>query len=76
MSNIQKLAIVFTMPVPLATVLAATEAATIKAALVHTRGRKAEAAVILGISRKELWEKMKGHGIESAYGADGTSSAP
>jgi len=40
------------------------ERAAIRAALEHTGGRKAEAASVLGISRKNLWEKMKGYGIE------------
>jgi len=37
------------------------EKATILAALDHTGGRKAEAAKVLGISRKNLWEKMKAY---------------
>ncbi len=41
-----------------------TEQLAIRAALEHTGGRKAEAAAVLGISRKNLWEKMKGYGIE------------
>ena len=40
------------------------EKRAIRAALDHTRGRKAEAASVLGISRKNLWEKMKGYELE------------
>jgi transcriptional regulator with PAS, ATPase and Fis domain len=40
------------------------EKTAIRAALEHTRGRKAEAAQVLGISRKNLWEKMKAYGME------------
>ena len=45
--------------------VAESEKTAIRAALEHTRGRKAEAARILGISRKNLWEKMKHLGIEA-----------
>jgi two-component system response regulator HydG len=45
--------------------VAEAERAAIRAALEHTRGRKAEAARILGISRKNLWEKMKHHGMDA-----------
>ncbi len=41
------------------------ERGAILAALEHTGGRKAEAAKVLGISRKNLWEKMKAYGLES-----------
>jgi DNA-binding NtrC family response regulator len=41
------------------------EKAAIRAALEHTHGRKAEAARILGISRKNLWEKMKNYGMDA-----------
>jgi len=44
--------------------VAEAEKAAIRAALDHTRGRKAEAAQVLGISRKNLWEKMKAYGME------------
>ncbi len=49
----------------LAEACAEAEKATIRAALEHTRGRKAEAAQVLGVSRKNLWEKMKAYGMES-----------
>ncbi len=35
----------------------------IRAALAATEGRRAEAAELLGVSRKTLWEKIKHHGI-------------
>ncbi len=48
----------------LAEAVAEAEKAAIRAALEHTRGRKAEAAQVLGISRKNLWEKMKAYAME------------
>jgi transcriptional regulator with PAS, ATPase and Fis domain len=48
----------------IAEAVAEAEKAAIRAALEHTRGRKAEAAQVLGISRKNLWEKMKAYGME------------
>ncbi len=36
----------------------------IRHVLAHTQGHKAEAARILGITRKNLWEKMKEYGME------------
>ncbi len=40
------------------------EAATIREALAHSSGRRAETAKELGISRNTLWRKMKKYGIE------------
>ena len=40
------------------------EARYIAATLKHTRGKQTDAAKILGISRKALWEKRKRYGIE------------
>jgi DNA-binding NtrC family response regulator len=40
------------------------ETQAIKTALAATQGRRAEAAQLLGISRKTLWEKIKTHAIE------------
>ena len=40
------------------------EIEAIRAALAATRGRRAEAAELLGISRKTLWEKIRLHAIE------------
>ncbi len=42
------------------------EIEAIRAALARTEGRRSEAADILGVSRKTLWEKMKHHGLESS----------
>jgi DNA-binding NtrC family response regulator len=49
---------------PLRDVLAAAEAQYIREVLRATSGHKAQAAKLLGISRKNLWEKMREHGIE------------
>ncbi len=46
-------------PTPLAAAVAAAEKMCILSALRQTGGNKTEAAEILGISRKNLWEKMK-----------------
>jgi len=43
--------------------LAKTEKQLLLKALARTQGKKGEAAELLGISRKNLWEKMKHHGI-------------
>jgi len=43
--------------------LAEVEIAAIRAALAETRGHQGRAAEILGISRKNLWEKRKRYGI-------------
>lgn len=40
------------------------EQSCIRKALQHCLGNRTEAAQILGISRKNLWEKMKTHGLE------------
>jgi len=45
----------------LSTAVAATEKACILKALNTTGGKRAKAAEILGISRKNLWEKLKQH---------------
>ncbi|MEK6918629.1 MAG: helix-turn-helix domain-containing protein [Nanoarchaeota archaeon] len=39
------------------------EKRAIKDTLVFTKGRKAEAAAVLGLSRKNLWEKMHAYGL-------------
>lgn len=39
------------------------EQQAVRRALAHTRGRQGEAAKLLGISRKALWEKRKRYGI-------------
>ena len=43
--------------------LAEVEVETIRAALAAARGNQGRAAEILGISRKNLWEKRKRYGI-------------
>jgi DNA-binding NtrC family response regulator len=49
--------------VPLHKAVELAEIEAIRAALEVTRGRRNQAAELLGISRKTLWEKMKAHGI-------------
>ena len=49
--------------VPLHQAVERAEIEAIRAALAATRGRRNEAAELLGISRKTLWEKMKAYGI-------------
>ncbi len=49
--------------IPLAVAVAATEKKCIIGALKKTGGNKTEAAVVLGISRKNLWEKMKHYSL-------------
>ncbi len=48
---------------PLHEAVEEAETEAIRAALTATEGRRAEAADLLGISRKTLWEKIKHHGI-------------
>jgi DNA-binding NtrC family response regulator len=48
---------------PLAAVVKQAERAHILYALAVAGGRRARAAELLGISRKNLWEKLGGHGI-------------
>ncbi len=48
---------------PLRRAVERAEVETIRAALTATDGRRNEAAEILGISRKTLWEKIKSYGI-------------
>ncbi|MEW6221150.1 MAG: sigma-54 dependent transcriptional regulator [Thermodesulfobacteriota bacterium] len=56
--------------VHLATALAAAERSCIRRALAQTQGARAEAARLLGISRKSLWEKMRQHGLEASGPGD------
>jgi DNA-binding NtrC family response regulator len=49
---------------PLNQAVEEAETAAIRAALAATKGRRADAAELLGISRKTLWEKIKNHDIE------------
>ncbi len=57
-------------PRSLADHIAASERRHIIEALAGNTGRIAETAAQLGISRKNLWEKMRKHGIKSANGED------
>jgi DNA-binding NtrC family response regulator len=41
------------------------ELEAVKVALEAARGKRAEAAELLGVSRKTLWEKMRQHGLSS-----------
>jgi DNA-binding NtrC family response regulator len=45
--------------------VARAEAETIRNALIATNGRRGEAARLLGISRKTLWEKIKHYRVQS-----------
>lgn len=49
---------------PLREALHAAERAHIERALTLTGGRKVQAADLLGISRKQLWEKIRDYGLE------------
>jgi DNA-binding NtrC family response regulator len=48
---------------PLATATKEFEREYLLRALERTSGKKSEAAALLGISRKNLWEKLRGYGI-------------
>jgi transcriptional regulator of acetoin/glycerol metabolism len=50
--------------------VAASERRRIIEALAANQGRIAETAMQLGISRKNLWEKMKKHGLGAQTGED------
>jgi DNA-binding NtrC family response regulator len=45
-------------------IVAEAEARHIKSIVAYTKGHRGEAARILGITRKNLWEKMREYGIE------------
>jgi DNA-binding NtrC family response regulator len=51
-------------PIPLQQAVERAEVEAIRRALVATAGRRAEAAELLGVTRKTLWEKMRNYGIE------------
>jgi DNA-binding NtrC family response regulator len=51
--------------VPLQTAVERAEIEAIRAALASTSGRRSEAAELLGVSRKTLWEKAKHYGLGS-----------
>ncbi|MGH7149993.1 MAG: sigma-54-dependent transcriptional regulator [Planctomycetota bacterium] len=50
---------------PLRAVLEGTEREHLKRVLEKTGGHRAQAAKLLGISRKVLWEKLRNHGLEA-----------
>ncbi len=52
-------------PEPLRQAVERAEAEAIRTALAATDGRRNEAAEILGISRKTLWEKIKAYGLDA-----------
>ncbi|HJM56164.1 MAG: DNA-binding response regulator [Planctomycetes bacterium] len=58
---------------PLRDLLSQTERAHVRRALEATGGHRSQAASLLGISRKVLWEKLKTHGLGQDEGeaADG-----
>ena len=53
---------------PLAAILKEAERAHLLAVLAITDGRRAKAAELLGISRKNLWEKLRAHAIDDGDG--------
>jgi DNA-binding NtrC family response regulator len=60
-------------PVPLQQAVATAEIEAIRNALAATRGRRNDAAALLGITRKTLWEKIRNYGIEvETAGDDGS----
>jgi DNA-binding NtrC family response regulator len=44
--------------------LAIVERGFLQQALIASKGNRTEAARLLGISRKNLWEKMRAHALE------------
>ena len=55
---------------PLAAMLKDAERTHLLEALAMTDGRRARAAELLGISRKNLWEKLRAHAIDDGDGDD------
>ena len=51
---------------PLAVVLKQVEREQILRALAVAQGKRTKAAELLGISRKNLWEKLNAHGISDS----------
>jgi two-component system response regulator AtoC len=51
---------------PLATVVQRAERAHLILALAVAKGKRAQAAQLIGISRKNLWEKLRAHGIDDS----------
>jgi len=56
---------------PLREVLRAAEARHLAHALEQTGGHRSQAAEMLGISRKVLWEKLRDHGLATTDASDG-----
>ncbi|MCA9601673.1 MAG: sigma-54-dependent Fis family transcriptional regulator, partial [Myxococcales bacterium] len=46
----------------------------LRRAISHTEGRRQQAADLLGISRKSLWQKLRKHGLGDASGDGGADS--
>jgi DNA-binding NtrC family response regulator len=57
-------------PAPLSTVVRQAEREHLLKTLAMARGKRARAAELLGISRKNLWEKLRAHGISESDGND------
>jgi DNA-binding NtrC family response regulator len=65
-------------PKPLSVAMKEYEREYLMRTLTRTKGRRSEAAALLGISRKTLWEKLKSYGVDegAADVAAGTSARP
>jgi DNA-binding NtrC family response regulator len=61
---------------PLAAVVKQAEREHVLKALAIAEGKRSLAAQLLGISRKNLWEKLRAHGISDSDVDDGSSDAP
>ncbi len=55
-------------PKPLSAAMKEYEREYLLRTLVRTKGRRSEAAALLGISRKTLWEKLKTYGVDETDG--------
>jgi DNA-binding NtrC family response regulator len=53
-------------PAPLSTVVRQAEREHLLKTLAIAKGKRARAAELLGISRKNLWEKLRAHGISDS----------
>ncbi len=51
---------------PLAVAVKQAEREHLRRALAISGGKRARAAELLGISRKNLWEKLRAHGLSDA----------
>ena len=59
---------------PLTSALKAFEREYLKRALERTGGNRGQAAKLLGISRKNLWEKLRAHGMGAKPGKTGSGA--